>query len=475
MTTAIRELYGDFVRTFGNVLFAVSLFVVWGVLTLIGVIVDQGKPPEFYADNYAPALARLVLRLHLDNIYHSPGYVAMIGLIVGAMTFATFRKVIPARIPRLAPVKIGAIPLNATISIEGDGARVRDVVETFFTQRGWQVRKRDHGGVEWTFADRHNWARRGVLVAHVGFVVIAVGTTIYWKWGFSGETAIVAGTSTTIPQTGAVLALRQFRYRIDPIRTRSGITYQPIDYVSELTVTGKDGVPRERTLRVNAPIDVDGTLYYQSSYGFAIDVVATKDGRPLPNAPAAPLKEGEGFQLGATTRTVQYARFVGTIDRRTGGIAPDPRPNDPGAVMTIFDGDQALGQVLVPFGQSIDLGSGYRIALPRYTLYSGLQYRYDPGIPLVGIGAFVLLLGLCISFYFVPARLFVRIDSASPTGANASGALADSIVPQWNVGIAATTVKGYEIFEEQFEALVEALRTQLVEHQTPMKEAASPV
>ena len=43
MVQKLDSYYADFVRTFGNVLFAVSLFVVWGVLTLIGVIVDQDK------------------------------------------------------------------------------------------------------------------------------------------------------------------------------------------------------------------------------------------------------------------------------------------------------------------------------------------------------------------------------------------------------------------------------------------------
>ena len=44
-----------------------------------------------------------------------------------------------------------------------------------------------------------------------------------------------------------------------------------------------------------------------------------------------------------------------------------------------------------------------RLARPAetYVLYSGFQYRYDPGVPLVGIGAFVLLAGLIISFYFL--------------------------------------------------------------------------
>ena len=59
------------------------------------------------------------------------------------------------------------------------------------------------------------------------------------------------------------------------------------------------------------------------------------------------------------------------------------------------------------------------------------------------IGAIVLVLGLCISFYLLPARLYVVI-----TGAQRS----------WNVGIAATTVKGYDIFEDRFREIVEALR-----------------
>ena len=82
-------------------LFAVSLFAVWGVMTLIGVIVDQNKGADFYWQNYTPALARIVLRLHLDNIYHSPAYIAIIGLILISMTVATFRRVIPARLPAL--------------------------------------------------------------------------------------------------------------------------------------------------------------------------------------------------------------------------------------------------------------------------------------------------------------------------------------------------------------------------------------
>jgi cytochrome c biogenesis protein len=443
VAAAIKELVNEFLILFANVLFAVSLFSVWGVLTLIGVIVDQNKGDDFYWQNYTPALARIVLRMHLDNIYHSPAYLAIIGLILISMTVATFRRVIPARLPALRPVKIDKIPLNASVDVEGDERDVRARVQQFFGTRGWQIRKREFGGEEWSFIDKHNWARRGVLVAHVGFVIIAAGTTIYWASGFSGQFTVLSGTTGTVSQTGATVALKQFGYRIDPIVTKSGVVYQPIDYVSHATVTGKDGVPHDAVIRVNQPYDVDGVKIYQATYGFGMTFVLTKDGRRVDGPPLTPIKEGEGFAIPGTTRSIQYKSFVGTIDRRANGPGRDPRPNDPGVVIGAFDGNTALGDVLVPLGSPLDLGAGYALTPEKYTLYSGFQYRYDPGISIVLIGSMVLVLGLCISFYFLPARLYIHITGA----ANA-----------WNVGIAATTVKGYDIFEDRFREIVDAFR-----------------
>ncbi len=435
------ETLNEFLGQLSNFWFGMSLLGVWGGLTLIGVIVDQGKDEAFYETNYVPALARLVLRLHLDNIYHSPAYLGIVGLILACMTLATFWRVIPTRLPPLRAVKIDALPLSANVTVRGDEQTVRERVEAFFAARGFEVRKRELGGTLWTFADQHNWARRGVLVAHVGFVIIAAGTTLYWAFGYSGVASVLAGSSVTIPQNGTTFKLDRFRYRIDPIQTRSGIVYQPIDYVSDVDVTDKQGVRKVEQIRVNHPLEVDGTDYYQASYGFAVPFVVTKDGKPVANAPQGPLKEGEGFALGASSRAVQYGKFVGTIGPGN-TIGADPRPNDPGVLLNVFDGNQNIGSVLVPLERGIDLGNGYHVDVGRYVLYSGIQYRHDPGIPLVGLGAFVLLAGLCISFYLLPARLFVRVDGEGQA---------------WNVGVAATTVKGYEIYEEQFDALVRDL------------------
>jgi cytochrome c biogenesis protein len=439
----VNRAYADFIATFGSVLFAVSLFVVWGLLTFVGVVVDQGKDFPTYVASYGAPLARSIVRLGFDNIYHSPWYVGIVALILISLTVCTFKRVIPARLPRLHPVAIEKIPLHASFEAGGDEAVVREQVATTLRRRGWTIRERAFGGVEWTFADKNNWARRGVLVAHIGFVIIAAGTTMYWARGFSGDTAVLTGQAVRIPQTGAILRLDRFAYKIQPILTKSGMVYQPIDYVSQVTVTGNDGVPRTQTVRVNHPIDVDKTLYYQASYGFGVRFAITHDGRPDFERSSRTLFEGDSIDF-PDGRTLSYDRFVPTIDRRSGMPAADPRVNDPGTILRASVDGQSVGQAVVPLRTWIDIGDGWRVTPQRYVLYSGFQYRYDPGIPLVGIGAFVLLLGLMISFYVLPARLFVRVD---PAGAE-----------RWRVGVAATTVKGYDVFEQEFNKLVVALK-----------------
>ena len=185
------------------------------------MIVEQGKDPATYFNQYPAAIARLILRLNLDNIYHSPQYLGVVGLILLSLAVCTFKRVIPARLPPLRKVKIDAIPLNATLEVRGEERAVRERVRAFFAERGWQIRKREFDGEEWMFADSHNWARRGVLVAHIGFVIIAAGTTIYWWKGFSGETAVGERPIGDHPADRSDHQARPVRYRFEPVQTKT--------------------------------------------------------------------------------------------------------------------------------------------------------------------------------------------------------------------------------------------------------------
>lgn len=445
MTAQLRTLRDAFVRTFSNVPFGVAMLGVWGILTLIGVVIAQNQEPSSYAASYPPALARAILRMHFDDIYHSWWYLISVGLVLTSMATATFAKVIPRRLPPLRAVKVDAIPLHAHFRARGSAEVVRARIEAYFAKRGWTVRKRSFDGVEWSFADKFNWARTGVLVNHAAILIIAAGTALYWWLGFAGNTVILTGQSVRIPQTGAIIALHDFHYTIKPIATKGGIVYQPIDYVSHLRVVGKSGVPKNMTIRVNHPINIDGTLYYQSSYGFGVTFDTFHDGKRIAALSDRTLLEGQTLSLPGSIRSVEYERFVPTVDRTTGMPSADPRVNDPAIAIAMLSGGVPVGQTLVPLHTRVDLGGGWAIEPMNDVLFTGLQYRYDPGALLVAIGAFTLLLGLIITFYFLPARLFVRVDKISDD--------------ECDVGLAATTVKGYDIYETPFRELCAELAT----------------
>ena len=229
--------------------------------------------------------------------------------------------------------------------------------------------------------------------------------------------------------------------------TRGGIVYQPIDYVSHVTVVRHDGIPTPMVVRVNHPIDLDGTLFYQASYGFGMHFALTHDGRTVPGVAGRTLVEGDAVQVPGTSESVVYERFVPTVDRRTQMPSSDPRITDPAVILALVDAGSTVGEVLAPLRAPLALGNGWQLTPERDVIYSGFQYRYDPGVPLVGTGAVLLLVGLVISFYFLPARMHVRVDE------NADGTS--------TVGLAATTVKGYDIFESQFRELIAALHDRI--------------
>ncbi len=125
-------------------------------------------------------------------------------MILLSLAVCTFKRVIPARLPPLRPVSVEKLPLHDSFEVDGDAADVRRRLAAALTARGWLIRERVFGGIEWSFADKHNWARRGVLVAHAGFVIVAAGTTLYWARGFSGDLALLTGsTSASRPDEDA--------------------------------------------------------------------------------------------------------------------------------------------------------------------------------------------------------------------------------------------------------------------------------
>ena len=440
-----RTFVDELLDVLSNVLFPVVVFLVWAVMTTIGTVVDQNKDPQYYYDMYPSYVANLVLRLHLDTILHSVPYFSLIVLLLISMSVCTFRRVIPKRFPKDRAVGVENFGLHGSIAMPSGRDETATKAQAFLRSQGFTVRAREIEGAAWIFGDKHTWARYGVLVAHLGFAIIALGVFLGWLAGFKGELQIFNGETAGVPeQPGLAVHLTDFTAQFEPVQTPNGVFYQAAKFQSDVTVS-EGGAQTNADVLVNHPFKTtSGVYFYQASYGFGGRFDLKRNGKPVHLAGTGRLMPQDQIFLPGTSREIEYMTLLGPSDpSQVPAGVPLPK-TDEYALWVVHDNVPTTDRpLLVPVGKTIDVGDGYTLTALRPVPWSGLTYRRDPGESFVGLGAIVLVAGFVMALFFVPIKVYGRARAA------AHGAVFD---------IAATTTKGNTIYEREFAQLLDGLR-----------------
>jgi cytochrome c biogenesis protein len=238
--------------------------------------------------------------------------------------------------------------------------------------------------------------------------------------------------------------LPPFTLRLDDFSNSFWPSGMPRTYVSRVTATGADGRVQHQLVKVNRPLTVDGVRVFQSDYGYAPEVRVTGPaGEVLADGPVELLRDPTSEISAGAVRLpslspqlgLELTFFTGlrTAEGAGGGIALDNRPQLDNPVLVIWPwrgdlrasraqsvftldhdrlrplGDRPL--VLQP-GQTGKLPGGTEVTFADLKQYSVVTLARDPGVPIVGAGAALVLLGLIPSLYVTRRRVWVQ---ASPT------------------------------------------------------------
>lgn len=442
-----QPLLDEILNLLSNVMFPVVVFLVWAVATTIGTVVDQNQPEQHYYDFYPLPLANAIVRLHLTNVFHSIPYISLVVLLLLSMSVCTFRRVIPKRFPKDRAVPIRNFGLHAELAASRVPTDAEEAARAFLRAKGFTLRGSIIDGAHWIFGDKQKWARYGVLVAHLGFTVIALGVFIGWLRGFSGQVLVFKGQSSAVAPAGLRLHLDDFVASFVPIQTPSGPTYQAQKFQSNVTFTDAQGRSESATVLVNHPhITPAGVYFYQASYNFAGNLRVTQNGHPVSlQTPSERLGPQDAIFLPGTSRAIEYGTLLGPTDpsQTPPGVALPP--HDEYALWVFHDNIPTTSRpLLVPVGSTIGIGDGYQVTALPPTPSSGLTYRYDPGQGWVALGCAILVAGFIMALFFVPVKLYVKL---SPQSAGST-----------DIEVAATTTKGNAIYEDGFAALIGGLR-----------------
>src|SRR6266566_2477830 len=309
-------------------------------------------------------------------------------------------------------------------------------------RRGYRIRTLEDHQVTYLYANKNSWATLSTFVFHAALVTLLMAGVISQWHGFSpnsparhmlpaplislsdslagftfdqalpdGQSAVVypRGTSHNIS-----FRVNNFTATFDP---KTGL---PTDYVTDLSVY-QDGelVAHSNQLRVNAPLAYNGIVFHQSSLIPSINItisdaqgcivcdepivldqsVNLPPGKVVDFAKGIPIS-GSSLTLGVYfihSSSVQLAQVQHPSMLITVG-APDAPPGQYKTVVNLQPGQSA---------KSFD--KQWTIRLNSASEATVLLVTKDAGSVIVWPTAAIIILRLCVTFYFPQKRIWIRV------------------------------------------------------------------
>ncbi|WP_420174184.1 cytochrome c biogenesis protein ResB [Luteococcus sp. OSA5] len=417
------------------------------------------KVSDFKENN--PGLDRFYEPLGMYDVYTSPWFSAIYLLLTGSLIgcivprIRVYWKAVRGR-PSRIPSRLDRLPEHRLVAAtEGDGL---DRAEQWLRKRRFRTERTTlDDGTEGISAERGYLREFGNLLFHLSLVVMLLGVAWNNLLGFKGSTIMVEGQgfSNSITQydeyragswvdtdnlTPFTMDLKRFIVKFETGQVQRGAARE---FRAEIDVHEGEST-RSETVRVNHPVTVAGNKVHLIGHGYAAHVTVTDgkgeaawsgpvvflpqdgnftssgvikapDARPerlamqgvfLPTAPEEGMM-GQSIFPDAFNPKLFLNAWYGPPKQETG------KPENIYALdtsdMTQFTQDGDIVRFMLEPGQGFDLPDGKgSVTFDGWSRWSKVQISRAPGLPLLFGSVAAGIIGLCLSLFVRPRRLWVR-------------------------------------------------------------------
>jgi len=277
------------------------------------------------------------------------------------------------------------------------------------------------GGNRFFYAEKGGFSHFGVYFVHLSVLLILVGGLVGSFFGIEAYVNILEGeqTDTVMLREGMHPLKLDFHVRCDRFAVDFYETGAPREFRSDLTFLVKGKESKKIGLLVNHPVEFMGFTFYQSSYGAAPGkTVDLRISGPGGSVTAMKVETGKAVDLPGGEGTFRVVDARGDIMNMGSAVRISVRPANANETVDFWvfkDGEQALNRLPGPMRQSRKFNPA---AFKPYTFflddletryYTGLQVNRDPGVPVVWVGCFLMVVGLFFTFFTSHRRVWVRV------------------------------------------------------------------
>ncbi|HEV8490245.1 MAG TPA: cytochrome c biogenesis protein ResB [Candidatus Limnocylindrales bacterium] len=368
-----------------------------------------------YDPVFGAGLVDLLERLQVFQVFKSTWFSAGLLVLIFSIVICTldrtprlWRQSKDVRVVQPDPFFDPRLPDRARMS-GPDAGRIGDVLR----RNRFSVREAEVDGIRYLYGDRNRWTKLATLFTHTGLILFLVAAGVTWKLGDEQPLVIAEGDALTVQPIGTpgLLLVRNLGFEAPGIENG-----EATDFTSDLVVYRDGQEIARKTIRVNDPLSVAGYTLHQNGFGPAPDLVLRdRDGAVLWAGPVPLTDSANGFpygtmpvpgrDLGLEMLLLRDADGIGTLIVIPYRIRPGSPTDDP-----IID---RAGDMAIQAGERHTLANiDFSVELRRFSDFTLLIAKHDPGQGIVWLAFGSLITGLAITFYLPRRRVWTRLTPA---------------------------------------------------------------
>ena len=412
------------INLFSSFKLAIWLFLLIAGLSAIGTVLQQGRDPSEYVQEYGERAWWWIKTFHLDDMYHAWWFTSVLALLAVNATTCLYRR-FPPMWKSLRDDKVGvsltfvkSLTNARTVKLDEESASAASRVRSLLAERRYKISEKT------TAQDTTLYARKGMagrVAAHMGHIsvmVIMFGTLLSTLFGFRDFGAMQVGETYFIPRGNFSIKVNKFWIDYHP----NGM---PKGYYSDLTVLDHGKPARNQVIAVNDPLVYNHIWLYQASYGDAWDridkariLIRNKTtGQAAGDLVVDWNSQAEDVKLGVKVSLTEYLSDFGFDPVKKEAYPKSGETNNPAVRLRILEHDRLVGSpwIFYKFPGLIDLkNSNYQYEFIGFVphKYTGIQIARDPGTNIVWLGSILLVGSLFTSTFIYHRRIWVKVTGA---------------------------------------------------------------
>ncbi len=391
-----------------------TLFTIFAIAltSIIGTIIPQDLPRSQYIAHFKPTTFKILDFFGIFDMYHSWWFLALLALLILNLIFCslkhyktTFNRVFKEN-AILTPQIEKTILNKKELKLPINKFKIEKIENFIKNTLSSKFGKKEINGEIHYFINKHKYADFAYYVVHLSLIIIGIGAIVGSLWGFKGFLNIPVGeTKDMIFLKGGGVKTLDFKIKCLDFNVTFYKSGAPKEYKSKVEIIDK-GKTFVKDIKVNHPLEYKGIKFYQASYGTTGQQVSLLIKERLTGKTVFNGVVEIGVPVKTNNSDISFV--VEKYSNNFQGFGPTAQ------IAKLVKGKPVKGFYVFqkfPKFDTQNRNGEFEVYLKgaKFRYYTGLQVGKDPGVNIVWLGCFLMIMGLYCAFFIAHKKFWIKV------------------------------------------------------------------